>query len=395
MPDYDIITVGGGLGGAALAKVMAEKGARVLVVEREHQFKDRIRGEFLVPWGGTEMQTLGLYDALLETCANPQRFLDLLGSPVRDLLTTTPHKIPGLAFYHPAMQDVILNRATGAGAEVWRGAEIRMIKAGEPPCVTVQMEGAARELTARIVVCADGRSSASRTWLGFTPHRGKQRLFGAGVMFENMRIADDTSVFVIDSPSGRCALLFPQGHGRVRAYLGWLQNQLPRLQGERDFGRFVAESISCGMPADYFENAEAHGPLASFDLTETWVEHPYQDGVALIGDAAGASDPTWGQGLSLTARDVRVLAQQLTGSNDWDAAGHAYAEAHDEYFGRSVKVGGWFFDLFFAQGPEADKSRARAMPLLAAEPERIPDHNFSGPDLPCDDAIRRRFFGEE
>jgi 2-polyprenyl-6-methoxyphenol hydroxylase-like FAD-dependent oxidoreductase len=378
-----------------LAKVMAEHGARVLVVEREHQFKDRIRGEFLAPWGGTEMQQLGLYGSLLETCANPQRFLDSLGSPVRDLLTTTPHKIPALAFYHPAMQNVILDRAMGAGAEVWRGAEIRTIKAGEPPRVTVQMPGVARELTARIVVCADGRSSASRAWLGFTPHRGKQRLFGAGVMFENMRIAEDTSVFVIDSPSGRTALLFPQGHGRVRAYLCWPQDRMPRLQGESDFGRFVAESVSCGMPADYFANAEACGPLASFDLTETWVEHRYREGVALIGDAASASDPTWGQGLSLTARDVRVLTQHLIASNDWDAAGHAYAEAHDEYFSRSVKVGGWFFDLFFAQGPEADKLRARAMPLLAAEPERIPDHNLSGPDLPCDDMVRRRFFGEE
>jgi len=33
--DYDVIAVGGGLGGAALAKVLAENGKRVLVVERE------------------------------------------------------------------------------------------------------------------------------------------------------------------------------------------------------------------------------------------------------------------------------------------------------------------------------------------------------------------------
>jgi flavin-dependent dehydrogenase len=74
--DFDIITVGGGLGGAALAKVMAEQGARVLVLEREHRFKDRIRGEWVSPWGGAELQRLGLYDALLENCAVPQRFLD-------------------------------------------------------------------------------------------------------------------------------------------------------------------------------------------------------------------------------------------------------------------------------------------------------------------------------
>lgn len=65
---YDIITVGGGLGGAALAKVMAEHGARVLVVEREKQFKDRIRGENLAPWGVAETQALGLYELLRATC---------------------------------------------------------------------------------------------------------------------------------------------------------------------------------------------------------------------------------------------------------------------------------------------------------------------------------------
>ena len=46
---YDIITVGGGLGGSALAKAMAKHGARVLVVERERHFKDRVRGEAMHP----------------------------------------------------------------------------------------------------------------------------------------------------------------------------------------------------------------------------------------------------------------------------------------------------------------------------------------------------------
>ena len=49
--DYDVVTVGGGLGGAALAKVLAENGVRALVVERETAFKDRVRGERIAPWG--------------------------------------------------------------------------------------------------------------------------------------------------------------------------------------------------------------------------------------------------------------------------------------------------------------------------------------------------------
>jgi flavin-dependent dehydrogenase len=58
--DYDVITVGGGLGGAALAKVLAENGVHVLVVERETTFKDRVRGEWIAPWGVAEAQKLGL-----------------------------------------------------------------------------------------------------------------------------------------------------------------------------------------------------------------------------------------------------------------------------------------------------------------------------------------------
>src|SRR5262247_3822368 len=98
--DYDIITVGGGLGGATLAKAMAEHGARVLVVEREKRFKDRIRGEFLAPWGAAEAQALGIYEVLLGSCARHCPGFGFypeseIGEP-RDLVTTTPQQLPAL-----------------------------------------------------------------------------------------------------------------------------------------------------------------------------------------------------------------------------------------------------------------------------------------------------------
>ena len=53
--DFELITVGGGLGGSALAKKMAENGARVLVVERERHFSDRIRGEWVASRGSESL----------------------------------------------------------------------------------------------------------------------------------------------------------------------------------------------------------------------------------------------------------------------------------------------------------------------------------------------------
>jgi choline dehydrogenase-like flavoprotein len=98
--EYDIVTVGGGLGGSSLAKVMAEKGARVLVLEREREFKDRVRGEAMVPWGVAEAQELGIYDLLCETCGHKAWWFDVFLGPLqimhRDLQATTPRNTPML-----------------------------------------------------------------------------------------------------------------------------------------------------------------------------------------------------------------------------------------------------------------------------------------------------------
>ncbi len=114
-----------------------------------------------------------------------------------------------------------------------------------------------------------------------------------------------------------------------------------------------------------------------------------------LGDSATSSDPTRGQGLSLTLRDARVLRDHLMRTDDWDAAGHAYADEHDGYAGRMHTFHQWITAMYLATGPDADARRARAMPLIAEDPSRQPDSIFSGPDLPADEAARKRFFGED
>jgi 2-polyprenyl-6-methoxyphenol hydroxylase-like FAD-dependent oxidoreductase len=167
------------------------------------------------------------------------------------------------------------------------------------------------------------------------------------------------------------------------------------LQGAADVSRFIEEAVQAGAVADLYTGARAVGPLATFDGADTWVTHPYNAGVALVGDAAAASDPTWGQGLSLTLRDVRVLRDQLLHHENWDSAGHAYAEEHDRHYGAIHMVDNWNTEMLLATGPEAEARRARALPLIAQDGTRVPDHQFSGPDLPVDETVRRRFFGEE
>src|SRR5215468_7072539 len=61
----DVVIVGAGIGGAALATVLARAGLGVLLLERQAVYRDKVRGEYMAPWGVAETQRLGLTDVLL------------------------------------------------------------------------------------------------------------------------------------------------------------------------------------------------------------------------------------------------------------------------------------------------------------------------------------------
>jgi menaquinone-9 beta-reductase len=395
---FDLVVVGGGLAGASLARSMAEHGARVLVLERDEQFRDRVRGEMMTPWGVAEAQRLGIGELLRGASGHELPWVDFFSGETlvvhRPVAATTPQQVPCLAFYHPAMQEVLLQGAANAGAEVRRGSSVQEVRPGSPPSVMAQRHGRTEEVRARMIVGADGRSSMVCKTAGFHPVRDPDRLLVAGVLLDNVAAPEDTAKIVIDSCAGRSASIFPQGKGRARGYFCYYKDSRSRIQGDSAFADFVESCKRTGADPGWYAGAEAAGPLASFEGADTNVKHPYRDGVALIGDAAATSDPSWGQGLSMTVRDARVLRDKLLANGDWDAAGHAYAEEHDRYCHAVHSVVGWYTELFLGIGPEAEVRRARAMPLIAEDPTRQPDLLFSGPDMPVDDHTRQRFFGE-
>jgi 2-polyprenyl-6-methoxyphenol hydroxylase-like FAD-dependent oxidoreductase len=400
MASWDIVTVGGGLAGSALAKAMAERGGRVLVVEREREFRDRVRGEALAPWGVAELAALGLLDAVGPTLSDELRTWRLFvgGTQVveRPFEPTTLPRRNWLAFYHPAAQRECLAAAERAGAHVLRGARVTAIRPGTSPSVVVEHEGRRDEIAARIVVAADGRGSAARSLPGFVAGRDPEKLLFSGVYLENVGLAPGHFYHFADPSRGRVSYIFPQREGRARCYVGWNQAvPLPRLQGESSFARFRAEAADIGVPPEAFGDARVAGPLATFDGADSWIEHPYHDGVALLGDAAFTSDPTWGQGMSMALCGARVLRDALAATDDWDTAGRAYALEIRRIYDIVHRADGWFQSLFMDVGAEADQRRACALPRLAEDPTRMVDVPNSGPEAACDETARRRFFGEE
>lgn len=396
---YDLVVVGGGLGGATLARSLARHGASVLVLEREWEFRDRVRGEFITPWGVAEAKHLGIYDLLVAGVAHQIRWVDFYDATTlalhRDAVATTPHQLPCLAFYHPAMQEVLLAAAAKAGGQVRRGISARQVRTGASPSVVVEENGKAEEIHARLVVGADGRASTVRSAAEFPVHRDPDGNLIAGLLMDGISAPEDTGHLVVNSQFGQQAVIFPQGKGRARTYFCFHAGSQPRLQGAGSVPRFLENCKRAGMNAAFYQGAKPAGPLATFDGAEMWVENAYHDGVALVGDAAAASDPSWGQGLGMTLRDVRLLRDQLMATTDWDAAGKAYAVAHQRSARATHLANTWYTQLYLETGEKADARRARAMPLIAQDPSRQPDTILSGPDVPVNEEVRKRFFAED
>ncbi|MGD0118974.1 MAG: FAD-dependent monooxygenase, partial [Candidatus Binatus sp.] len=61
----EVVIVGAGIGGSALAIMLARAGIAVTVVEKSLVHVDHVRGEWLAPWGVAEAQRLGLYETLI------------------------------------------------------------------------------------------------------------------------------------------------------------------------------------------------------------------------------------------------------------------------------------------------------------------------------------------
>ncbi|HZJ08233.1 MAG TPA: NAD(P)/FAD-dependent oxidoreductase [Trueperaceae bacterium] len=410
---YDVAIVGGGVAGATLARSLALAGARVVVVEAETEFRDRVRGDMMYPWGAAELERLGLFAPARASVAIeiPTWVSTIAPMPAseRHFPSTTPSGLPALGFFHPELQEFLLDAAESAGAEVRRGARVvgvtpagdgdrggsRGPGGGRASVAVAGRAGGPAGVEARLVVGADGRGSRVRGWAGFTTQRDPGRLVLAGALCMGVS-APRNSVHVFITPTaGTVSIVIPMGAGRHRVYGGYeLRGGRKHLSGAAAFGGFLDLVVASGAPAEWFTGAELAGPLAAFDGADTWVESPYRAGVALVGDAAAASDPSFGCGMSLACRDARVLADALLARDDWNAAAGSYADEHAGYYGALHRRMDWLTQVLRETGPDADSLRRQALPFFVTDPTRVPDVVGQGPDGPSDDLARRRFLGQ-
>jgi len=340
---YDLVVIGGGIAGSALAATMAKAGREVLVLEASTVFQDRVRGEWISPWGVAETKRLDLYDLLvgagghhLTRHATYDETVD--PEAVEELpLSIFVSGIPGpLCIGHPHHCQTLFDAAKAAGADMRRGIEVTGMTFGAAPQVDFVQDGKAHTAKARLIVGADGRASGVREAAEIALHQDKPHHMFAGLLVD--QTPDwETDLQSIGTEGDFAFLTFPQGGDRARVYGSFSLEQRRRFAGPDGARDFLSafrmksapknEAIAVGRPA---------GPLLAYFNNDSWTERPYAPGVVLIGDAAGWNDPIVGLGLSISYRDVRIVSEALNGGGDWNA--DIFGAYGDERFERMRRL---------------------------------------------------------
>ena len=396
----DVVIVGGGIGGSALACVLAREGIATTILEKSTVHVDHVRGEWLAPWGVAETERLGLYQLLLDAGGHHLKrnipFGDdvdpeLAKSQTLDLTAFEGAGFkPPLCMRHPDMCDLLNAEAIARGAKLLRGVTGVEVKPGTSPEVRLHHAGREIRYSPRICVGADGRNSIVRVQAGIEHHRDPTHHLMAGMLVDHTDgWPEDLQLFGTEGDIN--FLAFPQSATRVRLYICYATDQKRRFAGADGQARFLDAFRLKSVPGiECLANGTPAGPCNSYGNEDSWTETPFAPGVLLIGDAAGHNDPIIGQGLSITYRAVRIVRDLMLGDRNWTPElFRPYAEERSERM-RRLRITASSFSILSAEfGPPSLARRLKVReertrgtfpdlaPVAFVGPEILPAEMFS------------------
>ena len=391
--DFDLVIIGGGIAGSALAGVMAKAGRSVLLLEKSEVYEDRVRGEWIAPWGVREVKQLGIYDLLMNAGGHhlekhitydEARAIETAEAAAMPLSMFFPD-IPGpLCIGHPHHCQTLFDEAARSGATALRGVEVTSFQAGAQPSVTYVHKGETHTVSAKLLVGADGRASTVRDAAGIKLHQDKPHHMFAGMLVQGVKTwCQKTQAIGTEGDFG--FLAFPQGGDKVRIYGSFSLDQRRRFAGPDGQRAFLdAFRMNCSPENVHIADGEPAGPVLAYFNNDAWTDEPFAEGVVLVGDAGGWNDPIIGLGLSISYRDVRIVSDILKASDDWSpAAFKPYAEERFERMRRLRFAASITSSLDAEFGVDAKERRRQFFERSAADPS-LGAHGFAvmaGPEV--------------
>lgn len=317
MDRSDVIILGGGLVGLALAAALDSAGLSSVVIDPVDPAdwsgaKFDGRTSAVSSSSGRMFDTIGVSDHLPEP-----------GSPIRTIQVADGLQPGSLAFEPPAGDDEPmgtmhenrhLRAALRARAEAGKHIDLRWktraatIDRGDHG-VTVTLDDG-RTVRAPLLVAAEGRNSPTREAAGIRIARWRYDHEAIVSVLAHDKPHDGIA-WEIFYPSGPFALLpMTDRDGQHRSAIVWsVKKDLARGFLSLDDAQFAAEARAA--MGGFLGDVRLAAPRSSYPLGFHHAARITDTRLALVGDAAHAMHPIAGQGVNVGYRDVAALAQVL------------------------------------------------------------------------------------
>jgi geranylgeranyl reductase family protein len=347
---YDALVVGAGPCGASAAYWLAERGRRVLVVEKKRFPREKTCGDGLTPRAVRQLHDMGLAEPLSEF----QRFggLRSMAHGITLELTWPDHPdFPpyGYVVRRRDLDQMVAEAAVKAGATLWPATEAiaPSLSGGLVDGAVVRRAdtGATEVVRADYVVVADGANSRFGRALG----TARDRRYPLGMAIRGYFTSPyhdepwiESHLDLRDRDGNHLpgyGWIFPVGDGTVNVGVGLLST----FKGWKDVNTSKLMEAFCETaPARWGIGPDtATGPPTGGKLpTGTSVHPAVGPNFVVAGDAAGSVNPFNGEGISIAYETGRLAAEavDLALATGDGLALQTYTDRVEEIYGLYFKV---------------------------------------------------------
>ena len=336
--EYDTIVIGGGPAGATAATILAQKGRRVLLLERE-QFPRYHIGESLMPYTWFSFARLGVLDWLRRS-ACPRKYsvqfvstTGKLSQPFYFYQTIEHECAVTWQVLRSEFDRMMLANAQDKGVEVRQGVAVRALttQGGRATGVRADVRGGGSEtFNAEVVVDATGRDTLLANKFGWKrrdPDLDKMSIF---TYFKGARRdpgIDAGATTVAYIPEKGWFWYIPLSDDVLS--VGVVAEHDYLYRGSRDPKEiFSREAYTCAWIREHLEGAPQMGTIyvtGDFSYRSTEIGG---DGFCLIGDAFSFLDPVFSSGVFLALKSGEMAADAIDRGLE---AGDITASTFDEY----------------------------------------------------------------
>jgi len=310
--EYDVIVVGARCAGAPTAMLLAGKGHRVLLLERDAVPSNMAHSTHLIhPLGLAYLRDWGLLDAIEARCTGFTEWtVDLHGAR----LEGAPPPAAGMARSCAPRRDILdgelARAAMRAGAELRANCRVGgLLFAGGRVIGISAKDAAGRPFSARarLVIGADGPASMVAKSVGAAEHHVEPPLqsniwsYWRGVAIDHLHIT---------IRAGAGAFAFPSSDGCVLVAANLLHGDFLRARRQKAAAfHAMLKRIAPELAAKLAEGAQVERFYSG--CTRSFVRRAWGPGWALVGDAGMKKDPVTAQGISGAFACADMLAQAV------------------------------------------------------------------------------------